>query len=287
MAETPTDAAQPVPLSRSAADQFGRWGSGLILAGCIGFIGERLWQLEPAGLLDQASWSLGAALLATPVLFGAADVALARGWQVLADPEARLGKRAAAAIYGRGVLMKYLPGSVFQYVSRQFGGASAGLEHRQLAKASVAEIGLHVAASMTVAAGCLIAVQQPLLAGAAALGVIAATVTGRRPLLRALGCQLIAFSGFAAAAAVVGAAVLPAGAALAQFAALFLLAWLAGFVIPVAPGGLGVREAALLALAAGTMPAPALLAAVLALRIGSVLGDLGYGLFTQWRSRSR
>ena len=78
---------------------------------------------------------------------------------------------------------------------------------------------------------------------------------------------------------------IPAGAALAQFAAIFLLAWLAGFVIPVAPGGLGVREAALLALAAGSVDAPALLAAVLALRIGSILGDLGYGLATQWRMR--
>lgn len=286
MGDAPPHAVPSIPVTRSAVGQLGRWGSGLILAGCIGFIGERLWRLEPARLLDQASWPLGAALVAAPVLFGAADAALARGWRVLADPDARLDKRAAAAIYGRGVLMKYLPGSVFQYVSRQFGGTSAGLEHRQLARASVVEIGLHVAASMTVAAACLIAVQQPLLAGAAGLGALAANLAVRRPLLRALGYQLLAFTGFAAAAAVVGAAVLPAGAALAQFAALFLLAWLAGFVIPVAPGGLGVREAALLALAAGTIPAPALLAAVLALRIGSILGDLGYGVITQWRSRA-
>ena len=44
---------------------------------------------------------------------------------------------------------------------------------------------------------------------------------------RALVLQLAAFGGFAAAAAIIGAAVLPAGAGLAQFAAIFLLAWLA------------------------------------------------------------
>ena len=102
---------------------------------------------------------------------------------------------------------------------------------------------------------------------------------------RALVLQLAAFGGFAAAAAIIGAAVLPAGAGLAQFAAIFLLAWLAGFLIPVAPGGLGVREAALLALGGGVASASALMAAVLALRIGSILGDLGYGLITQWRAR--
>lgn len=272
-------------LRTAASGRVGRWGTGLILAGCVGFIGERLLRLDPAQLLDQATWPLGAAMVAAPVLFGLSDVALARGWQVLADPAGQLDHRTAHAIYGRGVLMKYLPGSVFQYVSRQFGGAGAGLEHKQLAKASVTEIGLHVAASMSVAAGCMAFAIQPMAGVAAGAAITVAALTVRRPLARALALQLLAFGGFAAAAAVIGAAVLPAGAALAQFAAVFLLAWLAGFVIPVAPGGLGVREAALLALGAGTADAPALLAAVLALRIGSILGDLGYGLATQWRMR--
>lgn len=272
-------------LRTAASGRVGRWGTGLILAGCVGFIGERLLRLDPAQLLDQATWPLGAAMVAAPVLFGLSDVALARGWQVLADPAGQLDHRTAHAIYGRGVLMKYLPGSVFQYVSRQFGGAGAGLEHKQLAKASVTEIGLHVAASMSVAAGCMAFAIQPMAGVAAGAAITVAALTVRRPLARALALQLLAFGGFAAAAAVIGAAVLPAGAALAQFAAVFLLAWLAGFVIPVAPGGLGVREAALLALGAGTADAPALLAAVLALRIGSILGDLGYGLATQWRIR--
>lgn len=273
-------------LHAAASGRAGRWGAGLVLTGCIGFIGERLWRLDPAQLLDQASWPFGAAILAAPVAFGLADVALARAWQVLADPSGALDRRTASAIYGRGVLMKYLPGSVFQYVSRQFGGADAGLGHKQLAKASVTEIGLHVVASMTIAAGCLAASVAPVAGLAAAAALAIAAYGARRPLARALVLQLAAFGGFAAAAAIIGAAVLPAGAGLAQFAAIFLLAWLAGFLIPVAPGGLGVREAALLALSGGVASASALMAAVLALRIGSILGDLGYGLLTQWRARN-
>src|SRR3546814_20504416 len=83
-----------------------------------------------------------------------------------------------------------------------------------------------------------------------------------------------------------GAAVLPSGESLAHFAALFLLAWLAGCVVPVAPGGIGVREAALLAIAGGAVPATALMAATLALRAASIAGDLLYGVVTLRFGRS-
>jgi uncharacterized membrane protein YbhN (UPF0104 family) len=104
--------------------------------------------------------------------------------------------------------------------------------------------------------------------------------------LTALAFQIVAFGGFALAAALIGAAVLPAGTSLAHFAALFLLAWLAGFVVPVAPGGIGIREAALLALAGTGLPAAGLMAATLALRASSIAGDLGYGLVTLRRRRN-
>ncbi|WP_088307595.1 hypothetical protein [Novosphingobium sp. B 225] len=270
---------QAGPVRRALA----RWGGAAVVAGSIGFIGERLWRLEPGQLADQASWPLAGAMAIAPLLFAGADHLLARGWQVLADPQQQLDRRVAGAIYGRGVLMKYLPGSVFQYVSRQFGGAEAGLAHGQLAKASLTEVGLHLASSMTVAAACLIGTRAPLAAGAGLAALTALCWGARRPLLRALACQIGAFSAFAMAAMVVGAVLLPASASLPQFGALFLLAWLAGFVVPVAPGGLGVREAALLALAGPNQPAAALLGAVLALRIASVLGDLGYGLAATMR----
>lgn len=277
--------AAPLPGAKVWAVKGMKWGGGLVLAASFAFIGDRLVRLDWTALQPHVSWGLVGALAGSAALFAAADHALERAWRVFADPDGALSQRETGRIYGRGVLMKYLPGSVFQYASRQLGGAGAGLAHGRLARSSVTEVALHLVSSMTVASGCLFIERSPVLLACGAVPLIGFCLLGRRPLLKALGLQLLAFSGFALAAALVGAVVLPAGASLSHFAALFLLAWLAGFVVPVAPGGLGVREAALLALAGGGLPAAAALAATLALRAASIAGDVLYGLVTMWRGR--
>ena len=212
------------------------------------------------------------------MLFAIADRALAHGWSALVDPQRTQPPGTIARIYARGVLMKYLPGSVFQYISRQVEGAKTGIEHKLLAKSVIAEVGLHLVSSMTVAAACLVFIPAPYLATIGVAMLIGMLLASRRPLLIAMAFQIFAFGAFALAAVLIGAVVLPSGTSLAYFAALFLLAWLAGFVVPVAPGGIGVREAALLALAGSALPAAALMAATLALRAGSIVGDLFYGI---------
>ena len=68
---------------------------------------------------------------------------------------------------------------------------------------------------------------------------------------------------------------------LAQLAIAFLLAWLAGYIIPGAPGGIGVRESALvLLLAGGAGDSNALaLALGLGMRCVNILGDLIFAAF--------
>jgi hypothetical protein len=270
---------------RSSFERIGRWVGGAALAGSIAFIGERLWRLDWSTLQPHASWGLAGAMIGAPLLFAAADHALARAWTAVVDPGNILPRRDMSRIYARGVLMKYLPGSIFQYVSRQVEGAKTGIEHKLLAKSVVVEVGLHLVSSMSVAAACLTFERAPVVAAMAAAIVVGASLAARRPLLTALAFQILAFGAFALAAVLIGTAVLPAGASLAHFAALFLLAWLAGFVVPVAPGGIGIREAALLALAGAGLPAAGLMAATLALRASSIAGDLGYGLLTLGRRR--
>lgn len=271
---------------RSSFERIGRWIGGAALAGSILFIGERLWRLDWSTLQPHLSWGLAGAMAGAALLFTAADRALARGWTALVDPEAVHPSRDMERIYARGVLMKYLPGSVFQYVSRQIEGSKTGIGHKLLARSIIIEVGLHLVSSMSVAAACLTFDRWPVAAVTAALIVIGASLAMRRPLMTALAFQIIAFGTFAAAAALIGAAVLPAGTSLAHFAALFLFAWLAGFVVAVAPGGIGVREAALLSLGGVSLPAASLMAATLALRASAVAGDLGYGL-TMLGSRRR
>ena len=255
-----------------------RWAGGAVLVASVGFIGDRFWHLEWSSLQDHVSWPFAIGLAGACASFAAADHALARAWIATSDPIALVPRLGLVRAYARGVLMKYLPGSIFQYVSRHVGGRQVGLAHGQLVRSTVTEVGLHVAGSLTVAALCLLANRMPFIAGAGAVILIAGGMVTRRPLLTALALQIAAFGLFALAAVLVGGAVMPSGTELGQFAALFMLAWLAGFVIPVAPGGLGVREAAFLALAGNETPATSLLAAVLALRVASLAGDLTYGL---------
>lgn len=270
---------------RLTLGRLSRWGGFVVLAGSLAFVGERLWRLDWSALQPHASWFLAGALVAALVLFAAADHALARAWAATADPERNLSGREVLRIYGHGVLMKYLPGSVFQYVSRHIGGVKAGLAHMRLARSTMVEVGLHLVSSLIVAAACLFFDRSPLAMALAAAVLIGGCLMARRPLLTALALQIVAFGAFALAAALIGAAILPAGTSLAHFSALFLLAWLAGFVVPVAPGGLGVREAALLALVGTGLPAASILAATLALRVASIAGDLAYGSIALVRGR--
>src|SRR3546814_20404828 len=104
-------------------------------------------------------------------------------------------------IYALGCLMKYLPGSIFQYVSRQVEGAKTGIEHKLLAKSIIVEVGLHLVSSMSVAAACLTFERAPVVAVVAAVIVLGAAVAARRPLLPAVALQMLAFGPFALAAA--------------------------------------------------------------------------------------
>ncbi|MBO9517036.1 MAG: hypothetical protein J7493_03110 [Porphyrobacter sp.] len=272
-------------LNRPAVRATIKWGGAILLAASFAFIGERFWRLDWSSLQPHLSGAFLLAIAGAGLLFGLADHALAQAWRTLADPERSLHSRTATSIYGRGVLMKYLPGSVFQYLGRQVGGATAGLEHGRMARSSVTEVLLHLVASFSVAVVCLLLDMAPIVALTVAGAMGIAAYSSRRSLVTSLVWQFAAFFGFALAAVLIGATVLPAGSSLFHFAGLFLLAWLAGFVVPIAPGGIGVREAALLALAGAHLPAANLLAAVLALRLASIGGDLAYGLIALSRNK--
>lgn len=67
-----------------------------------------------------------------------------------------------------------------------------------------------------------------------------------------------------------------AGAAVAAFAA----SWIAGFATPGAPGGIGIRETALIALLTPLCGEATAVAAALELRLVTTLGDLLFFLYT-------
>ena len=240
-----------------------------------------------------------AALLALPAL----------GWaRVLERGAPRPGAALAAmGIYARCNVLKYLPGNVFHFGGRQVLARRAGWAHGDTLLASLAETAALPLAAAWVALALL---GLAALAGGASgpdFGRALIEGVGPAPLALALGaaaaitaaaCVLAARRGlrpaalaamaglaaafFAANAALVAglaAALAPSGAAeLALLAAAYLAGWVAGFLVPGAPGGLGVREALFVELAAGTVsPGVALTLAILT-RLVTSLGDLWFAL---------
>ncbi len=225
------------------------------------------------------------ALLALMVVFWA--------WrQLLEWLGERVGTRDAFVCYGYSNISKYVPGNVFHLLSRQLLGARLGLSHRVLAGSSVLELGLISA----VAAAVALAILSPALAPVATLAVavaIAAVLRYRRAarawIQRRLGIEigparhlaaaLLAYVVFFALMGLTLLAILaPTGAAgpglLPSLIAVAGAAFVAGFVVPGAPAGLGVRESVMLLLLNPAVGEPQALWATLASRISWTCADL-------------
>ncbi len=272
------------PLS-SGAMKAVRWGGYVLLAAALVNCGLALRELGLDALVQGLSQSVWLATIGVGLAYGAALVLLAAGWIAMSAPKGMLDLSAKIAIYGPAVVAKYIPGSIFQYGSRQLNGAEFGLEQKAMAKASLAEAAIHIPAALLCAAvlyfgGGLIGLGVLAVAGFGAAIVVAS------PVLRAAGFQLAFFAIFAVLMTLL------AGLAVSsvnpeRLAGLFMLAWVAGFLVPVAPGGIGVRESALLALAVPAESAAVVAAFALLTRLATTIGDAAIGLAGYWLLLSR
>lgn len=245
-------------------------------------------------------------VLACAAAYAALLVALATAWVIVARGFAGLepGARTPADDLRRYAICnvyKYLPGNIFHLVSRQAAFAREGLSQADIAKTSLVEILLHIFGVATV---CLAAfaltghasggLEVPLaglvlsprvttatLAGAALAGLVAAWLLSRPTApIRAAGLNLVFFLGYGLLLLAIFPQLDGAGASAAgTLVAGYLVAWLAGFLTPGAPGGLGVREAVFIAFVPET-PELAVQAAVLG-RLISSLGDLLFPVLTR------
>jgi hypothetical protein len=213
-----------------------------------------------------------------------------------------------AYVYFLSNIAKYLPGNVLHLAGRQILGKRAGWSHRAIAQATFLEI-VALAASGTaivllflVLAPSLfidsvhqtypISLRTVQLASTALLVVaIAVSFLGwplgiyRRLFNATPGTVAFAFSlctlfficnaGMAAAMTVPFAPEHPA-IPVATTGVFYISAWLIGFVVPGAPGGLGVRESVFVMLmgGAGEESAATALGLAFGLRFASSLGDI-------------
>ncbi len=264
-----------------------RLGSWVLVAASALFlatVAARNWDELSKIVLTGQQWALLAGLV---IVYGAALFLLGLAWHaVLVALEARPHSMVhSVRSHTTAQLAKYVPGNVFHFVGRHMMHSAQGGDDKRLAMAAVVENGLLVFAALVVALVCL-------APGASA---------GMRPLTLALGLMFAAGiavaallarrlngpqrrSAFAAFAAMLGFFAIMAGVLVAlghlvglgtspALAGGGITAWIAGFLTPGAPGGLGVREAVMV-IAGGGASAEKLLMLGVLLRVVTFGGDL-------------
>jgi hypothetical protein len=246
-------------------------------------LGVAVWKFRDA--VSHADWRTvpwAALLLALPpVAQSVAFVYLLR----------RLGGRAplgdTLVVWQRSFLARYAPSGVAGVVMRSREGERLGATASQLWAATAYEQLVALLAGATACVAAFLAARTPVpwpaavvLAAALALAVAlrpAFSERWARRLVRRRGIELgrlLRGRELALAAAIAGTGWIPtavavhllAGTTYAGGLATFSFAWLLGFLVPLAPGGLGLRDGVL---AASLGPAAAVV-----LRLAGTLGEL-------------
>jgi glycosyltransferase 2 family protein len=248
-------------------------------------VGERLSRLTPAAFAAAlALYTIGSVLLGIVWVLLVRTVA---GVRLKASPLMRAHLRAQVA--------KYLPGNVFHFAYRHVAARREGVSHASLAAALGLEAALLIAAAGAIALGVSadprvdalvpwarhLVWLAPFVALLAwwALGVVAPRF-GVSPialrqrashfaLVMAFNVVFFILAGIALRALCAQPDALPLGAWCGWLA----LAWLAGYVTPGAPAGLGLREAVLALGLAPVLGESEALALALLYRLVTVVSD--------------
>jgi uncharacterized membrane protein YbhN (UPF0104 family) len=250
----------------------------LLLAGLV-FVGLRVRSLWHGGQIELAHVEWGA-LLTAVVLAAAGTAAGAVIWLDILDALGVRTHRRWAGLFFQAQLGKYIPGSVWQYAGRAAIARAHGIPVRPVGLSLPVEF-----VASAVAAGSITA----LLVGWWGAGVVAAVVavlvaakrqlrlghrvpyaTIRATLMYLPVWLMLGGSFWLCARGLVGSPVRD----LAIYVGAFALAWLAGLVAIYAPGGLGVREAVLVALLSSRLGAADALVVAAASRLTLILADV-------------
>jgi len=261
------------------------FGGGLGLLGIV-FVARRLHAYSGEldfGQFTPRVWFL---IFLLSLIYGAANLFLSIAWRkLLIYFEVHIPLLQAIRLFGLSQLAKYVPGNIFHLAGRQALGMAAGLPAKVLAKSAIWELGGFVVAGALFAPTVASLVFNQIPVGLS-LGLFAAALLGAWSVVRkrfgvtvsdALICQIsfLMISGvlFVAILGLVSlqtctVSLLPA------LCGAYVISWLAGFVTPGAPAGVGVRELVLLFLLKGLVSEADLLLAVVLGRIVTVQGDL-------------
>jgi UDP-N-acetylglucosamine:LPS N-acetylglucosamine transferase len=295
---------EPGAALTTKAGQFVAQRATLVIALLVAFgVGSALWSQRST--LVSFDWNLSpTALLAAIALVALGPMTQAVAFWILVR---QFGARTAGlgdalAVWSWSALARYAPGGVMMVVVRVREGERLSATRTQVLGTSLYEQALAVvgAATVSVVAFVVAATDPPSgVAIVAILGIVG--VVALRP--RLLGGRLLSIArrfgaeleqlprgramALVLALNVAGWIAVGAGArvaldgmvsgdppTLAWMVAVYALAWMIGFVTPLAPGGLGVREAVLTSFLAPIYGVGAAAVIALGLRVVHIVGDL-------------
>jgi glycosyltransferase 2 family protein len=263
--------------------------------------------------LPSFDWSMETVVAATIAIsvYAAAIVIWSFGWAILLQGLGeKTGMLSAFTIIGISQITKYIPGNIAHHVGRVVLAKHDGLSTSRVASSMVLEFFLLVAASASCAiialavSGASVLYSQYdlnaitiLAVVIVAIGIPAGVVTAlkvKKPAFLfdhlpvdhlkppGLLTSIINFATHFANFLLQGAVIVILGAGVFEFevanywlsVGVFSLAWLAGFIAPGAPAGLGVRDAILIAGLSLVYPTGDAIAVAATHRVVTVIGDV-------------
>ncbi len=277
------------------------WGGRVLLVVALGFVVFKM-RAHWGGISAWRPSGTDIAVLAGLVIcYGTALFLLAEGWHWIVNLFGHERRSRTYSSFTMTQVAKYIPGNIAHLVGRGLYLRGNNLSDPQIVKATLLELAIVPAGAVVciVLLGCTgllapLVPQAPLplwWLGASLLlaALLAAMILGRH-----LGADIARFvpallvgTGLAALfMACLGATFAAvfhifASAPIAPLAGASILAWLIGFLTPGAPGGIGIREAVLIALLSGFGQEEAVLMAAALLRLITTLGDV-YLLAAGW-----
>lgn len=296
---TPSGQAVARP-SRAPWMQMVKWGFLFLAVGLLGWALLSRWD-EVAPALAQVGW--GAFLLATV----AATVALAfnaLSWRAVMQAVGLTAEwDEAAAVFLISQPGKYVPGAVWPVLAQAEFAREHGVSRAKALTGSLVAMIVGVASAgvvgttallaaapgsladywwaVIVAAGLVALLIPPVLARVVALALRLtrrgdqAVAIGARPLAVSAGWSVLNWLALGAQAWLLLRPLAPhASSAVALAMGAFALSWLVGFLIVIAPAGIGPREAALVVTLASVATAPQALAVAVLSRAAMTVADL-------------
>lgn len=240
--------------------------------------------------LNINQWST---LVVMAIIYGLANFLLAFAWwNILTNFDVNISLIFSLNSYGIAQLAKYIPGNIFQFVSRQAMGLSENIPGKLLLKSMMWEMSLLVVSAaifgflvipllffkLNLTQSFLIFIIIFILL----LFIFYHWNSHRITLAFILQFFFMAFSGilFVEALVLISGAK-PFSVCVTMFGC-YIIAWLVGFLIPGAPAGLGIRETVLLFFLKAVVTKSMLLLAVILARGVTISGDFLFFLVCLW-----